>query len=444
MKRILTLFAATLFAVAAFAQKAFDQIAADPAKAGGIYYMYNENPGPHAAAPKGYKPFYISHYGRHGARYLGSSSNYVKAFRLFSAALADSALTPAGEQFARRYLEMYPLVDGRAGELTQKGARQHRGIAERMYRNYPEVFRGKRTIDARSTIVPRCIISMDNFCDQLKRHNPSLRIEKSAGEADMAFLNPFSLSNPDVTVTDEGYNNKYAYWQPAYRAMCRENADPEVFFGRLFRDWHYVERFGKPVDLEIVLYYIACSCNCMDEDISFWDMFTLEERCLLWEADSYRFFCSKGPDDMQGGRQWAFCWTLAQDILDGFDRDMAEGRAARLRFGHDIAIMSLMTLYDIEGWSTPAPTPHAAKDLWQDWRVPMGANVQFIFYRNRRGHILVRFMDDEQDIRFPIPSETAPYYDWTALRAFMEQRIALARHIIATTQAPPKPAKGAK
>ena len=190
--------------------------------------------------------------------------------------------------------------------------------------------------------------------------------------------------------------------------------------------------------MEILLYYIACSCNCMDEDYSFWDMFTHEERCLLWEADSYRFFCSKGPDDMQGGRQWAFVWTLAQDILDGYDEDMAEGRSARLRFGHDIAIMSLMTLLDIDGWSTPAPTPHAAKDLWQDYRVPMGSNVQFIFYRNRKGHVLVRFMDDEQDVRFPIPSATAPYYDWTDLRAFIEQRIALARHIIATTQAPPK------
>ena len=444
MKRFLTLAAAALLCVAAFAQKAFDEIAADSTKAGGIYYMYNENPGPYAKAPRGYKPFYISHYGRHGARYLSSESNYGKVFKLFSAALADGALTPEGEKFARRYLEMYPLVDGRAGDLTEAGARQHRGIAERMIRNYPAVFRGSRTVDARSTVVPRCIISMDNFCDQLKIINPKLRIEKTASEADMGFLNPHSLFNPDVTATDEGYNNKYAYWQPAYKAMCRENADPDIFFGRLFKDVKYVERFGKPVDLEIVLYYIACSCNCTENGYGFWDMFTHEERCLLWEADSYRFFCSKGPDDIQGGRQWAFCWTFAQDILDGFDRDMAEGRAARLRFGHDITIMSFMALMDIPGWSTPAPSPHDAKDLWQDYRVPMGANIQFIFYRNRRGHILVRFMDDEQDVNFPIPSETAPYYDWTALRAYMEQRIALARHIIATTQAPPKPSKAKK
>ena len=46
MKRLLTLLLAALLGVAAFAQRSFDEIAADSTKAGGIYYMYNEQPGP--------------------------------------------------------------------------------------------------------------------------------------------------------------------------------------------------------------------------------------------------------------------------------------------------------------------------------------------------------------------------------------------------------------
>lgn len=418
--------------------EAFREIAANPSKAGGIYHMYDENPPAATPAPKGYKPFYISHYGRHGARYIGSNSQYDQVYEFFAGAKADGALTPLGEKFADRYLEMYRLVKGRAGELTGKGAAQHRGIARRMITNYPEVFKGSCLIDARSTIVPRCVLSMENFCDELKLVNPRLRFEKSSGEDNMAVLNPHSLYNKDVTKTDEGYNNKYAWWQPAYKKMCRENTDPETFFSRYFKDWTYVNKYGSPVDKEIQLYYIACSCQCTDDDYDFWDMFTFEEKCLLWEADSYRFFCSKGPDDIQGGRQWAFCWTFAKDIIDGYDKDMAEGRAARLRFGHDITIMSYMTLMDIECWSTPARTPHEAKDLWRDYWVPMGSNIQFVFYRNSKGHVLVRFMDDERDVLFPIESATAPFYDWEELRAYMERRIELAHKIIATTQAPPK------
>ncbi len=435
---MLAAFSAALFSLTALAQTAFEQIAADPLKAGGIYNMYNENPGPFTPAPKGYKPFYISHYGRHGARHLSSNSQYRQIRDILVKAHEDGALTAKGEDLYARYMKMFPLVDGRGGDLTEAGAREHRGIAQRMLDNYPQVFKGKRLIDARSTDVPRCIISMDNFCDQLKRTHPKLRIEKTVDKADMAFLNPHSKYNPDNTETDIGHNNKYAYWQPAYKQMCHENADPEIFFARLFKDWNYIRQFGNPEDLEYLMYYLACGTQCLENGFDFWDLFSFEEKCLLWEAGSYLFFCSKGPDDIQGGRQWAFCWTLAQDILDGYDKDMAEGRAARLRFGHDIAIMSFMTLMDIEGWSTPAPTPHEAKDLWQNYNIPMGANIQFIFYKNRRGHILVRFMNNENDIRFPIPSETAPYYDWKDLRAYMQQRIATARQIIATTPAPPK------
>ncbi|MBQ3846512.1 MAG: hypothetical protein II761_03005, partial [Bacteroidales bacterium] len=190
--------------------------------------------------------------------------------------------------------------------------------------------------------------------------------------------------------------------------------------------------------LEIDFYYLACSNQCLDYEESYWDLFTQEEINLLWEADSYRFFCSKGPDDIQGGRQWAFCKTLAEDFVKGAEKDIEEGRCARLRFGHDIAIMSFMTLMNIDGWSTPAPTPHDAKDLWQDYNVQMGANIQFVFYKNRKGDIIVRFMNNEEDVLFPIESAIAPYYDWAALKAYMEERIAVAEKIIATTQAPPK------
>ena len=46
----------------ATAQTAREQIAAMPERAGGIYHSYEYLPGPAVPAPKGYVPFYISHY----------------------------------------------------------------------------------------------------------------------------------------------------------------------------------------------------------------------------------------------------------------------------------------------------------------------------------------------------------------------------------------------
>ena len=37
---------------------------------GGVYFAYPVTATKMAAAPEGYEPFYISHYGRHGSRWL--------------------------------------------------------------------------------------------------------------------------------------------------------------------------------------------------------------------------------------------------------------------------------------------------------------------------------------------------------------------------------------
>lgn len=57
---------------------------------------------------------------------------------------------------------------GLGGQLTPLGYRQHREIAERMFRNFPEAFKGDRHISARSTVVIRCALSMGNLLRNAK------------------------------------------------------------------------------------------------------------------------------------------------------------------------------------------------------------------------------------------------------------------------------------
>lgn len=45
-------------------------------KTGGVYWAYPLDFAPQTRAPKGYKPFYVSHYGRHGSRYLIGDRDY--------------------------------------------------------------------------------------------------------------------------------------------------------------------------------------------------------------------------------------------------------------------------------------------------------------------------------------------------------------------------------
>ena len=80
----------------ASAQTAKDEVLADLNKAGSVYYAYPVTTVEQTATPKGYEPFYISHYGRHGSRYLIADNDYFWMLQLMREAKAAGALTPLG------------------------------------------------------------------------------------------------------------------------------------------------------------------------------------------------------------------------------------------------------------------------------------------------------------------------------------------------------------
>ena len=99
--RFTKLFAAVLCSLAALAasgQNLRDEIAANPGKSGGVYYVYTYDNPVLTPAPKGYKPFYISHYGRHGSRWLLHDSEYDEVMAVFRAADAANAFTERGRE----------------------------------------------------------------------------------------------------------------------------------------------------------------------------------------------------------------------------------------------------------------------------------------------------------------------------------------------------------
>ena len=214
----------------------FDEIRQDPDRAGLIFYMYDHDVPPCAKAPKGFKPFYISHYGRHGARNHSSGTDFDRVLKLFTTAEERGLLTERGKELLDRYRRIYPLLNERGGDLCDRGFEQQYKIAHNMFKANRQVFRRGAKVDAVSTIVPRCILTMSAFTDQLMRENPRLEIYKQASNATMGYLNPFSLNNPDVQYTDEGYNNKYAYWQKDFHHMCDSLLHPEAVFAPLITD----------------------------------------------------------------------------------------------------------------------------------------------------------------------------------------------------------------
>ena len=126
MRRIFSILVLLLGTLALQAQSARELIQEDVLRAGGVYYMYPFKEHKVTPPPAGYTPVYLSHYGRHGARYLLNDTQYERSLGVLKAAHEAGALTPEGEslwQEASAYFE--ETCRYKAGDLTPLGWEQH-------------------------------------------------------------------------------------------------------------------------------------------------------------------------------------------------------------------------------------------------------------------------------------------------------------------------------
>jgi hypothetical protein len=424
---LLTVFTALCLASPLAAQTAREEIEADRNKAGGIYSLYEEPKAVPAPAPKGYKPFYISHFGRHGARHNSADPAFL--LNLLDRAAEDGKLTPLGEDVRARYTALYPQLKLREGDLTAVGTAQLEGIARRMMTLYPRVFRKGRTVQAVSSTSPRCLLSMAAFLQGLRSSGWKGDISLDTGNAWMRTVAPHRKAN-------ELYVQQRGRIRTEDRAACeadvqrlRDEIDAQAFLSRLFSDREWVRSLGDPHAIMNAFYSLAVSLPCTGLPADFYDLFTPEELYREWQVENLRYYGYFGPSKYFGGTSWAIAAPALEKIISDADEDLRTGTtAARLRFGHDLGLMCLYSLLDLEGWRTVAADPHEVADAWRSYRVPMAGNLQWIFYRNAAGDILVRLRVNEEDASLPVePAVEGIFYRWEDLRAYCLARCSEAR-----------------
>ncbi|MBR6263934.1 MAG: histidine-type phosphatase, partial [Prevotella sp.] len=169
MKRILTplLFLIVALTAAAQGSSVLEQLKADLKKSYGTDYPYPYKKVELTKAPKGYKPFYISHYARHGSRYYWTDNLYKNLDTLMNTAHNKGLLTAEGEKFYAKFMEAKQELMTGVSELSQLGWEQHQYIARTMYNQFPQVFKKGGNVLAISSLTGRCVLSMSAFCQEL-------------------------------------------------------------------------------------------------------------------------------------------------------------------------------------------------------------------------------------------------------------------------------------
>lgn len=408
-----------IFCLGVNAQTTFEEISADLNKAGGVYLAYPTVETKQTPAPKGYKPFYVSHYGRHGSRYLLSDRDYQWIIQLMEKAETVNGLTPLGQDVLKRLNMVWEEAQGRAGDLTPLGVRQHQGIAERMSKNFPEVFRGKRHVSARSTVVYRCAMSMVAFGDRLKQLNPQLDMSYEMSEKYMSYLNYHSARSNAFT------HGKKGPWVEEYRKFEEAQVHPDRLVSTLFSNADFIRCEVNPSELMWGLYWIAVDMQDMETPVSFFDLFTAKEMFDLWQCVNYRFYMGNANPLASNGIVMANAKSLVENILESADAAIKDRSiAATLRFGHDGNVIPLLALLQIENFDVAVAGPAEVYKHWCDFKAtPMASNVQIVFFENKAGDILVKFMHNENEVHVPVKTDQWPFYHWNDVKEYYQKRL---------------------
>lgn len=415
MKKLKRIFALLCLALALplMAQTTREEVLGDLDKAGGVYYAYPTRETHPTPPPKGYKPFHISHYGRHGSRYLISDADYKNVADVLRRARQAGALTPLGLDVLCRLDTVIKEADGLGGALTPLGVRQHRGIAERMVRDYPEVFKGRTPVSARSTTVVRCVLSMDAFCERLKELNPQLRTDRQSADRYMQYLNYHSPESNAYCGGD---------WKIRYRKFEDAHVRPDRLMASLFSDPAYVRDRVNPRDLMWGLYWVVVDMQDMETPISFYDIFEPEEVFDIWQCTNYNNYVIDGNYPGNGGLVLGNAANCLRNIIETADTALvSKTPSVALRFGHDGNLMPLAGLLRLEGCHGQETEPDSIYKVFSNFKIaPMAGNVQLVFFKNPKkpGDVLVKFLLNEVETAIPVKTDLYPFYHWKDVRDF--------------------------
>lgn len=411
-----------LFTINANAQDSFtDFIREDTDRAAYVFHNYETfGADIQTPAPAGYKPFYISHFGRHGSRYHSSDSYFNKCLPALEAAEKEGLLTVDGKGLLDRLRTLRELHEGQFGILTQLGGQQHKDIAARMYRRFPKVFaqKDRKEVICVSSTIQRCLQSMANFTSELSASRPDLDFHFYTGEKYMERIaHGFSLSAFEKQVNETRDSLLYA------------RLNPDRLMSLFFND----SRKAQEILGDTPQHFLQAVFNCgaiiqdLDEEVApIFPFFTTEELSAICYAENSRDYSiwAKSIEFARFNPQYAGQYLL-DHIIECADAAVAgNGVAADLRFGHDSGLAPTFFLMGVDGFDWEGHIGQSGDHWICGKEMCMASNIQMIFYRNRKGGILVKILHNEAETTIKaVPAFSGPYYKWEDLRAYLVSRL---------------------
>jgi len=393
-----------------------------------------KSPGPrYTPAPKGYEPVFINHVGRHGARHLTKDVRSTLAYSLLFKADSLNALTAKGEQLMQMVIALQKIEKGNTKFISAEGKDELRSLGERMYLNYPNVFKGNLNLDVAITKEIRTRQSADAFLVGL---NGKLKDTVSA-----------TFHNDDVALRFYDLSPAYKIFENSMDSdaamLAIEKADDFKVINFSVAHRIFTAGFLKQLDEDqqskfvadifgfaTIVYSLKTEIRGGGDEsrnLNFESFFTCNELQKLGEMDSMNEDLKKGPGKNNDGIQVRVAVPLLVDFLNTTDEFIKTGKNdARLRFAHAETIAPFAALLQIASADKPIRNIGKSKTNWNASAViPLSANVQWVFYKRKgtSGYLVKVLLNEQEEKIDGLNSKSFPYYQWRDLRAFYLKKL---------------------
>ena len=399
------------------AQATHEALKEDYSRAGCLFHSYEFNEINDSKAPKGFKPFYISHYGRHGSRFHTTESVFVEALHALKAAQEGSNLTDDGIYLLKQIDSLYKMHEGMWGTLAPKGVREQQELARRLAGRFPEVFKGKdaKKVECYSSDFPRCIVSLAAYSGSLSAQYPKLNFSYESGERCSRHLR-----------VEHGHIESKTYFRQLMHKDTEESCDWNSAMKIIFTDPSKVNI--SPYKMSSQIWGAWAICQCVEDvHIDIFKYFTPEQLLNTWKFSSIHYHNMFVRSEKFGEASAMTASALMEDFINKADAALTSGNiAATIRFGHDNTLLPLASLFGIDEFDELHSEADPITAKWDVGKhMCMASSIHLVFYRNKAEKVLVKIMFNEKETTIPaLTPYSGCYYDWTALREHMLSKTA--------------------
>lgn len=338
------------------------------------------------AVPDSLQPLYVTHIGRHGARWLSSARKVDGLAGALAQARAAGSLTADGEALDSLLRRVRQATAGRWGALDSLGETQQAGFARLLHGAYPEPFDSGATM-AISSYVPRVVMSMYSFCHSLAEVNDGATVSTSESRRYSPLLRYFTTDPAYVAWLDSG----------AWRGIYDRHVEECVPAAPALRA--VGEGSGLPPhrlrSLSLDMYAVLQSLPAAGIEADPWRWMTPAEAEACWQASNLRHCLQRTgalspvPD------------AAAAALLDNIVADLRATAPAgeerptgfvHLRFGHAETLLPLFDLMRLPGChaasAADALCEGGAAPRWRDGEItPLGAFMAIVGLRAPSGRV---------------------------------------------------------